>query len=125
MGATRNAEGSFDWRPEPVLMTVIQISELSVERGGKTVLDNLSLSVATGEIYALLGGNGAGKSTTLSTLLGFLKPSSGSLLHAILAMSLRRSIKSDKCSSDPLTILLHLIRASSTVVRDPYLISIC
>ena len=82
MGATRNAEGSFDWRPEPVLMTVIQISELSVERGGKTVLDNLSLSVATGEIYALLGGNGAGKSTTLSTLLGFLKPSSGSAMVA-------------------------------------------
>lgn len=61
-------------------MTVIQISELRVERGGKTVLDNLSLSVATGEIYALLGGNGAGKSTTLSTLLGFLQPSSGSAM---------------------------------------------
>ena len=63
-------------------MTVIQISGLSVERGGKTVLDNLSLSVAAGEIYALLGGNGAGKSTTLSTLLGFLKPSSGSAMVA-------------------------------------------
>ena len=61
MGATRNAEGRVDWCSEPVLMTVIQISELRVERGGKTVLDNLSLSVATGEICALLGGNGAGK----------------------------------------------------------------
>mgnify|MGYP000156089770 CR=1 FL=1 len=70
MGATRNAEGSFDWRPEPVLMTVIQISELRVERGGKTVLDNLSLSVATGEIYALLGGNGAGKSTLSAAIMG-------------------------------------------------------
>ncbi len=63
-------------------MTVIQISGLCVKRGGKTVLDNLSLSVAAGEIYALLGGNGAGKSTTLSTLLGFLKPASGSALVA-------------------------------------------
>ena len=63
-------------------MNGIHISELCVKRGGKTVLDNLSLSVAAGEIYALLGGNGAGKSTTLSTLLGFLKPSSGSAMVA-------------------------------------------
>ena len=60
-------------------MAVIQISGLRVERGGKAVLNDLSLTVASGEIYALLGGNGAGKSTTLSTLLGFLKPSSGSV----------------------------------------------
>jgi ABC-2 type transport system ATP-binding protein len=58
-------------------MAVILISGLCVERGGKSVLDGISLSVEEGEIYALLGGNGAGKSTTLSTLLGFLQPSSG------------------------------------------------
>jgi ABC-2 type transport system ATP-binding protein len=58
-------------------MSVIDIADLSVERGGKPVLDRLGLSVGAGEIYALLGGNGAGKSTTLSTLLGFLKPTSG------------------------------------------------
>jgi len=63
-------------------MAVIQISGLCVERGNKAVLDNLSLSVAAGEIYALLGGNGAGKSTTLSTLLGFLKPSAGKVMVA-------------------------------------------
>lgn len=63
-------------------MAVVQISGLCVERGNKAVLDNLSLSVAEGEIYALLGGNGAGKSTTLSTLLGFLKPSAGKVVVA-------------------------------------------
>jgi ABC-2 type transport system ATP-binding protein len=63
-------------------MAVIQISGLCVERGNKAVLDNLSLSVVEGEIYALLGGNGAGKSTTLSTLLGFLKPSAGKVVVA-------------------------------------------
>jgi ABC-2 type transport system ATP-binding protein len=57
----------------------IQISNLAVERGGRAVLNGLSLSVASGEIYALLGGNGAGKSTTLAALLGFLKPASGSI----------------------------------------------
>ncbi len=63
-------------------MTIISINNLTVERGGRTVLDALSLSVAAGEIYALLGGNGAGKSTTLSALLGFLKPTSGSMAVA-------------------------------------------
>jgi ABC-2 type transport system ATP-binding protein len=63
-------------------MTIIAINDLTVERGGRTVLDALSLSVAAGEIYALLGGNGAGKSTTLSALLGFLKPTSGSMAVA-------------------------------------------
>lgn len=43
------------------------------------MLADLSLTVAAGEIYALLGGNGAGKSTTLSVLLGFLRPDTGSV----------------------------------------------
>ena len=63
-------------------MSLVDIAGLSVERGGKSVLNSLSLSIAAGEIYALLGGNGAGKSTTLSTLLGFLQPSSGSAMVA-------------------------------------------
>lgn len=63
-------------------MTIILINNVTINRGKRTVLDGLSLSVAAGEIYALLGGNGAGKSTTLSALLGFLKPASGSMAVA-------------------------------------------
>lgn len=40
-------------------------------------VDNLSLEIKEGEIYGLLGSNGAGKSTTLNILLGFLTPDSG------------------------------------------------
>lgn len=58
---------------------VIIISELQITRGGTRVLDALSLSVGAGEAYALLGGNGAGKSTTLSALLGLLRPENGRL----------------------------------------------
>ena len=43
-------------------------------------VDNLSLEIKTGEIYGLLGSNGAGKSTTLNILLGFLNPDSGTAL---------------------------------------------
>jgi len=44
---------------------------------GVPVLDGLTLSVRPGEIYALLGRNGAGKTTALKILLGFLRPMSG------------------------------------------------
>lgn len=88
-------------------MTVIQISGLCVKRGGKTVLDNLSLSVAAGEIYALLGGNGAGKSTTLSTLLGFLKPSSGSALVTGIDPSAHPEIARHKIAYLPENVALY------------------
>lgn len=56
----------------------LEARELSVERGGKPALRQVTFSVRRGQIYALLGGNGSGKSTTLLTLLGFLAPASGS-----------------------------------------------
>ncbi|MCA3254541.1 MAG: ABC transporter ATP-binding protein [Alphaproteobacteria bacterium] len=65
-------------QPNPV----IAIADLVLSRGDRRVLDGLSLSVAAGEVYALLGGNGAGKSTTLSALLGFLRPDAGRLAVA-------------------------------------------
>lgn len=60
----------------------VRIEHLAILRGGKTVLSDLSLSVKAGEIYALLGGNGAGKSTALSAILGLLKPSAGRIAVA-------------------------------------------
>ena len=57
---------------------VIDVRNLCVDRGGTPVLKGLNLSVNAGEVYALLGGNGAGKSTTLAVLMGLLRPSSGS-----------------------------------------------
>jgi ABC-2 type transport system ATP-binding protein len=46
-------------------------------REERTVVDNLSMSVARGEIVALLGPNGAGKSTSIKMLTGILTPTSG------------------------------------------------
>lgn len=61
---------------------VVDISALHVAFSNKPVISDLNLQVAPASIYALLGGNGAGKSTTLSVLLGFLKPTSGQVLVA-------------------------------------------
>lgn len=57
----------------------IEIDGVSLSYGAHRVLDALSLRVERGAIYALLGGNGAGKSTTLSVLLGFARPDGGSV----------------------------------------------
>lgn len=59
---------------------MIAIENTSKSYKDKQAVNDLSLSVAAGEIYGLLGPNGAGKSTTLNMLLGFLKPDSGSTL---------------------------------------------
>lgn len=57
----------------------LKADQLKVSRSGKEVLSGISFSLGSGEIYALLGGNGAGKSTTLLSFLGFLSPSGGSI----------------------------------------------
>ena len=54
--------------------------DLSVTRGGQRVLTGLNFDVRRGEVFVLLGGNGAGKSTTLLTFIGLLKPDSGQAL---------------------------------------------
>ena len=58
---------------------MIKLNDISKSFKNKKALDNLSLEVSSGEIYGLLGANGAGKSTTLNLLLGFLSPDSGSI----------------------------------------------
>jgi ABC-2 type transport system ATP-binding protein len=57
--------------------TVIQTQGLMKFFGAKRVLDRLDLSVPKGAIYALLGDNGAGKSTTIRILTGLLQPDAG------------------------------------------------
>jgi ABC-2 type transport system ATP-binding protein len=58
---------------------LLQTTALTKKYKGTTVaaLDNVTLQVVAGEVYGFLGANGAGKSTTIRTLLGFLSPTSG------------------------------------------------
>jgi branched-chain amino acid transport system ATP-binding protein len=58
----------------------LAVSNLFVTRGGRPVLRDVSISVPPGEITALLGANGAGKSTTVKVAAGLLRPTAGSVL---------------------------------------------
>lgn len=59
--------------------------------GDVTAVDDLSLRVATGEIYAFLGLNGAGKTTTIRMLLGLVKPTGGEAY--VLGRQIRRGYR--------------------------------
>ncbi|WP_229440555.1 ABC transporter ATP-binding protein [Massilia sp. BSC265] len=63
----------------PTSALALEASGVTVAYHGNPVLRELSLQVRRGEIYALLGGNGAGKSTTLNTFLGFTRPDAGAV----------------------------------------------
>jgi len=56
----------------------LEAENLSINRANKAVVKNLSFSVQKGEVFGLLGGNGAGKSTTLLAFLGFITSTKGS-----------------------------------------------
>ncbi|MFD4029052.1 ABC transporter ATP-binding protein [Streptomyces sp. NPDC058637] len=59
---------------------ITRIEGLGVRRGRVEALRRVTLSVAPGEIVALMGRNGAGKSTLLTTLVGMIEPTTGSVL---------------------------------------------
>lgn len=56
----------------------IQVKNLTKSFAGRKVVDNLSFQVKKGEVFALLGHNGAGKSTTIDLILGLKLPDEGS-----------------------------------------------
>ncbi|MBI3944289.1 MAG: ABC transporter ATP-binding protein [Armatimonadetes bacterium] len=58
---------------------MLSVRGLDVYYGGIHALRGLSLDVSEGEIVTLIGSNGAGKSTTLKTLSGLVRPSAGSI----------------------------------------------
>ena len=58
----------------------LTIEGLSVGRGGRTVVREVSLGIAPGEVTALLGPNGAGKSSMVLAIGGVLKPLAGKVL---------------------------------------------
>lgn len=58
----------------------VKARELTKAYHGRNVVDHLSFSVRTGEVFGLLGHNGAGKSTTIEMILGLKRPDTGTAL---------------------------------------------
>jgi iron complex transport system ATP-binding protein len=88
------------------MTTVIAATSVTMRIGAKMLLDDASLSVAPGEVVALVGPNGAGKSTLMRMLAGELKPASGNVTlkgraiqsYTPRALALHRAVLSQNTS---------------------------
>jgi branched-chain amino acid transport system ATP-binding protein len=60
-------------------MSTLQLAGITVERGGRPVVKDVSLTVPAGQVTALLGPNGAGKSSLVLSVGGVLRPRPGSV----------------------------------------------
>ena len=58
---------------------MLELSEVRAGYGKSRILDGVSMTAPAGQIVALLGGNGTGKSTTLKTIVGQVRPESGTI----------------------------------------------
>lgn len=62
-------------------MSLIDVENLSISYGAKTVLSHVSLTVERGEIITIVGPNGSGKTSLLRAIIGAVKPSRGRVTH--------------------------------------------
>ena len=58
---------------------ILKIEDLQVNYGGIEAVKGISFEVQEGQIVTLIGSNGAGKSSTLRTISGLVKPSGGKI----------------------------------------------
>jgi heme exporter protein A len=70
---------------------MITASALTVSRGERILFRDLSLSLASGEAVALTGANGAGKTSLLRTLAGFIRPDAGTIVFADVEPAVARA----------------------------------
>jgi branched-chain amino acid transport system ATP-binding protein len=61
-------------------VSALRLTDLTVERGGRAVVKEVSVEIPAGQVTALLGPNGAGKSTLVLAVGGVLRPKAGSVL---------------------------------------------
>lgn len=75
-----NADTSPRPTPDAKPDNIIEVRDLVVRYGDRTVLDGVNIDIRRGETYVILGGSGCGKSTLLRNLVGLMRPHSGRIL---------------------------------------------
>lgn len=73
-------ENARERASEPAASALLEVVDLVSGYQGSRVVDEVTLSVGTGEVVALLGRNGVGKTTLLESIMGMVRPTSGKVL---------------------------------------------
>ena len=77
---TRHQPPTHDaYSEEPVEGSVLTAKDLTIRRGHRDILQNVTFTVQPGERIAILGSNGSGKTTLLRTIAGLLRPRTGTI----------------------------------------------
>ncbi|MEI9893571.1 MAG: ATP-binding cassette domain-containing protein [Chthoniobacter sp.] len=105
---------------------ILSVSHLTVRRGDTHILDDLSWTVQRGEHWVILGANGSGKTSLLSSLIGYLSPTSGvvSVLGQTFGESdwrdlrLHIGIVSSRCAPD--AVLNRIITLKDTWAKEAH-----
>ena len=79
---------------------MLEARNLTKRYGDFTALHPLNLTVRPGDIYCLLGANGAGKSTTINPFLDFIEPCGGAAFIPPRSMAARQRLPPRAASSD-------------------------
>lgn len=97
---SRDREGSA---PQVIGAVAIRMEVLSVRAAGNSILENITLDIPAGSHIAIVGPSGAGKSSLVGLLLGWHKPSTGSLTvnNAPLDENLLESLRARTAWVDP------------------------
>ena len=115
-------------------MTLLAIDALCSGYGSLQVLFGVSLTVAEGEVVALMGSNGAGKTTTLRTITGLLKATGGNVIldgrnvtgtpperlvdHGVVMVPEGRGMLRELTVSENLTLGAYTVRDRAQVVES-------
>src|SRR5437763_4409064 len=92
-GDLRNLEAVAVERRDADPRSVLGLEDATKTFGGTTAIRNVSLTLRAGEVLALLGENGAGKSTCVKLLTGLYQPDSGTVVLDGKAVALRSPLE--------------------------------
>ena len=95
--------------------TLLEVESLCWKAGQRTILDQISFSVAQGQFVGLLGPNGSGKSSLLRCLYKYITPSSGSISFAGQALS---ELSNKQYAQQVAVVLQHTPQQFHLAVKD-------
>lgn len=84
------------------MSNILEVKNLNVSYGGIKAVKDISFTVEAGEIVTLIGANGAGKSSTLRSIVGLVKPESGEITFGEKAIA---SLPTDQIVGEGITLV--------------------